>query len=82
VPPFELGESNLYLSSGRDFFNIPDLGEAYGYADFKSGKAGNASSVNFTTVPEPTYALGAIALIGPVLWNVTPAQPQVSHDQI
>mgnify|MGYP001603872209 FL=1 len=66
----DLRESNIYLSGGRDFFDIPDLGEAYGYGGFRSEKAGNASSVNFTPVPEPsTYALGAIAFIGLVLWK-------------
>ena len=70
VPPFDLGESNIYLSGGRDFFNIPDLGEAYGYGSFKSGNAESAASVNFTPVPEPaTYAYGAVAFLGLVLWK-------------
>lgn len=70
VPPIDLGEADLYLSGGADLFGIPHLAEAYGYAGFNSATSENASTVDFTPVPEPsTYALGGVAVLGLALWK-------------
>ncbi len=70
IPPFEFSSAYYYLHGGRTFFDIPNLSEGYGGAVFETVSGRLAQSVDFTPVPEPsTYAAGAVALLGLVLWH-------------
>jgi len=64
VPPLTFGESFVHLSGGDSFFDIKNLGEAYGYGGYHYAKAEMVPGVGLSPVPEPsTYGLCAGALL-------------------
>ncbi len=69
VPPLTFGDSFVNLAGGEDFFPIRNLGEAYGFGEYRSVKAEWVNEAGFSPVPEPsTYGLAAgVLLTGLVL---------------